>query len=95
MARTSRFMTGSQKQAWAAEYDEKKANGAKVRRAGGMEFIQDDNGSWFQRDGNACPAKGWDAQALGDNPHYNRPPVVAQRGLTGRRTRTPWPWEPR
>jgi hypothetical protein len=102
MARTGRFMTAAQKKAWAEYYDAKKAAGAKVRKVGGMQMIQDDNGSWFQRNGDACPGKGFDAQAGLDpllgipiNPHYNHPPVVKERGLTGKRTRTPWPWERR
>jgi hypothetical protein len=88
MARTSIYMTAEQKRAWAAEYDRRKAAGAKVRRVAGMEMVQADNG-WFQRNGDACPGKGYDAQAVGDNPEYRKPPRWP--GMPkGRRTPLPW-----
>jgi len=73
MARTGRKLTGSQKTAWAAEFDTRKAGGAKVRRVGGMTMVQADNG-WFQRNGNACPGRGYDAQAVEDSDEYDQPP---------------------
>ncbi|MGH3599562.1 MAG: hypothetical protein ACRDQH_04675 [Pseudonocardiaceae bacterium] len=73
MARTGRHMTAAQKKAWAEQFDHRKKSGAKVRKVGGMTMVQADNG-WFQRNGDACPGKGYDAQADGDNPEYDRPP---------------------
>lgn len=73
MARTGRKLTAAQKTAWATRFDTQKAAGAKVRRVGGMTMIRASNG-WFQRNGDACPGKGFDAQAEGDNPEYDKPP---------------------
>ena len=97
MARTGRFMSGAQKREWAKEYDAKKKAGVEVRRRGGMEFVQDDLGAWYQRNGDACPGKGWDHQAppLLDgsvHPRYGKPPAT-KSNPKGKKTRSPWPWE--
>lgn len=73
MARTRRKLTGAQRSAWAAEFDQRVASGAKVRKVGGMTMVQADNG-WFQRNGNACPGKGYDAQAVEGCDEYDKPP---------------------
>lgn len=79
MARTRRHMSGSERQAWAKHFDKEKEAG-RTKRAGGMEFAKDKYGNQFQRNGNACPGKGFDAQAAtnssGQAPHYDRPPYL-------------------
>lgn len=97
MARTSILMSGTERRAWAAEYDRRKKAGAKVRRVGGMEMVQDAFGAWYQRNGDACPGKGWDAQALplpdgSVHPRYRKPPATPSNP-EGKKTRTPMPWE--
>ncbi len=74
MARTGRKLTGAQKRAWAEEFDRQKKAGARMRHVGGMVMARADNG-WFQRNGDACPGKGFDAQAVeGIAPEYDKPP---------------------
>jgi hypothetical protein len=99
MARTSIYMNAAERRAWAAEYDRKKKAGAKVRRVGGMEMIQDDYGCWYQRNGDACPGKGYDAQAQDDatghvHRRYRQPPAHAGNPK-GQRTRSPRWWDAR
>lgn len=73
MARTGRKMTAAQRSAWADEFDVRVAAGAPVRRVGGMKMVQADNG-WFQQNGDACPGKGFDAQAVEGCDEYGKPP---------------------
>jgi hypothetical protein len=73
MARTGRKLTSEQRQAWAAEFEQRVTDGAKVRKVGGMRMVQADNG-WFQQNGDACPGKGYDAQAVEGCDEYGKPP---------------------
>jgi hypothetical protein len=85
-------MSGAERRAWEQEYDERKAAGDPVKRVGGMEMVQDRTGAWFQRNGDACPGKGYDQQAINDSPCCRQPPAT-RSNPRGRATRTLRPWE--